>query len=58
METFRKEVSRMHNSAIALTGEVREIQKTLNQIKYYALGLATYLVINELGITTVLKGLI
>ena len=58
MEAFRKEVGRMHSSAIALTEEVRAIQKTLNQIKYFAMGMAALFVMNEMGLATVLKGVL
>lgn len=58
MEAFRKEVGRMHSSAIALTSEVREIQKTLNQIKYFAMGMAALFVMNEMGLSAVLKGML
>lgn len=58
MDSFRKEVARMHSSAIALTGEVREIQKTLNQIKYFAMGMAAFVVMNDLGLGALLKGIL
>lgn len=58
METLHGAVERTQSSALALTEEVREIQKTLNQIKYFAMGMAALVVMNDLGITTVLRGLI
>lgn len=58
MASFRKEVARMHSSALALTGEVREIQKTLNQIKYFAMGMAAFVVMNDLGLGALLKGVL
>ena len=58
MESLYRAVERTQSSALALTDEVREIQKTLNQIKWFAMGIATFIVANDLGLSTVLRGII
>ena len=58
MDSLHRAVERTQLSALALTDEVREIQKTLNQIKWFAMGICTFVVANDLGLSTVLKGFI
>lgn len=55
VEALYKAVERMQSSATALTSEVRNIQRSLNQIKYFAMGVAFIYAANTLGLPIALK---
>lgn len=58
MEALHMAVDHMQTISRELTSEVREIQKSLNQIKYFAMGCCAILVANEMGLSAILKGVL
>lgn len=55
METLKATFTRMEKAAELLKSEVLLIQKTLNQIKYFAIGGFVVITASEAGVLSALK---
>ena len=55
VDMLANSVDRMQKAGMMLGDEVRSIQKSLNQIKYFAMGVAFIYAANTLGLPIALK---
>ena len=55
VDMLANSVDRMQKAGMMLGDEVRSIQKSLNQIKYFAMGMAFIYAANTLGLPLALK---
>lgn len=55
VDMLASSVDRMQKAGMMLGEEVRSIQKSLNQIKYFAMGMAFIYAANTLGLPVALK---
>lgn len=55
VDLLHRSVDRMQKAGLILGDEVRGIQKSLNQIKYFAMGVAFIYAANTLGLPIALK---
>lgn len=55
VDMLANSVDRMQKAGMMLGDEVRSIQKSLNQIKYFAMGMAFIYAANTLGLPIALK---